>query len=267
MKTLILRSLFFVAAGAFIATTASHAALVAHYKMDETSGGTAFDSVGSSDAVPEQGAVTWGGGHIGGAGIFDGSASLKAPNAVPSGTSGFSMSMWFQPTGLSRDRGGIVNSRDDENWGFFREFMQFDGRIDNTPQGSGGSQGINSADVIAAGDLDTTWYHLALTWEDSGTGKVYLDGVNYGMTTTGATTFATPLSWYFGDDPCCGSREVRGKIDDVAFFDTTLSDAAIQALYVGGNQGLDASQVIPEPSAFVLCLFGLAAVGARGRRV
>ncbi len=257
-------------------TVSSHAALVAHYTFDETSGTTAADSAGGDqNATTNQGTVSWVAGKIGGAVSMNGTASMQAMDALGPGTTAFTISAWVNLNELPAYK-GIFSARN-VNWGLNINQLPasagpaFDYRFANT--GGAGSQGLDSdANSAVIGQ----WTHLAMTWEGNGTtmlGEIFLNGVKLTgagqSTTTAAATYPTWGAndrWNIGDDPCCGGRELNALYDDIAVWNEKLTDGQIAQIFAGGNAGLNAAAAIPEPGAPVLGLFGALLVFLRRRR-
>ena len=83
-------------------------------------------------------------------------------------------------------------------------------------------------------NLDTTWHHYALTWNDS-TMNLYVDGVLC-ATKTGT---ANPTGNYFigqlNRPKIPGDFSVHGLIDDVRFYNRILSENEISTLVQMGN--------------------------------
>ena len=118
-----------------------------------------------------------------------------------------------------------------------------------------------------------TWHRLAFT-ADLGAGitTYYLDGVQIAQR-TGASLLDGRFALFSGADPGQDVRlfnegDTSGDythalyVNSVAFVDRELSAAEIQSL--GGP--VAAGIFIPEPSATVLCLAGIALLGVRRRR-
>ena len=85
--------------------------------------------------------------------------------------------------------------------------------------------------------FDSTWHHVAFTW-DAGTLELYVDGVKDTSvtktadnavtsirTTTAALTIGNGTNNFYFD----------GNIDEVAVWNTTLTDAQITAIYNSGT--------------------------------
>lgn len=83
-----------------------------------------------------------------------------------------------------------------------------------------------------------TWQHLVAAWEGATTPRfirTYLNGVQVGTGTLGATPALTPEVQYIGR-PGSSSRMANAAIDDVRMYNRPLSDNEITALYQAGAQ-------------------------------
>jgi len=111
--------------------------------------------------------------------------------------------------------------------------------------GHDGTAGESAIDIT-----DNAWHQIGLT-VGGNVVTLYVDGANVASNTytgSGAIT-AFQLASRFGD----GSRQITTEMDDVAIYDTTLSDAYMNAL------STTAAANVPEPSsAALLGLGGLA---------
>lgn len=258
----------------------SHAGLVAHYTLDETSGNTAADSAtadGAQDATKpgsSGGPLAWGPGVIGNAVILDGAQHLEAADAIGAGATALTLSAWINPAADSGESYHGIYATRSENWGLNIEGRFNDGnkhidyRYDN--QG-GGSTGFDSP---SGGILEGQWYHIALSWSTDGvdrTYNAYLNGVplNPSVSSNVATVYqAAGQVWNIGHDPASLNRKFPGMIDDVAVYDMELNAANIAAIYAGGLAGLNAAQVgiVPEPSTVMLSLLAASGFGVVGMR-
>lgn len=237
--------------------------MVALYRFDEGSGTSAVDSAvleGIQTANQNQGTIGWTTGLVGGALDLDGSSSLQAPDAIGEGAEAFTISVWVNLDG-NPGYDGIYAARDTENWGLNVEGgsaanLHFDFRYDNPPVGSGGSQGVDSANGTAIADDaaagNNGWQHLAMTWTavtptNGGFRDIYLNGVDVGgANDTVASEYSGYLStWNIGDDPCCGGRELDAQLDELAVWNVALSASEIMTIYNDGISGTPQGLMAP----------------------
>ncbi|MBK1832912.1 LamG-like jellyroll fold domain-containing protein [Roseibacillus ishigakijimensis] len=250
----------------------SQAALVAHYTFDESSGQTAADSAGTpQNLTTTNGTVAWTTGQMGGA--IDLTADVMVANDAIGNGNNFTISIWVnEASGQTGYRGIFTTGADfvdntsgdpivpgggEDNWGINVEgTRQADMRYNNPTVGS--SHGV---DVPAF--EQNVWQHLVMTFAGDGvssTGGVYLNG-NLIATITQPTFNDLSYNaggqiWQLGTDRNNDSRRFTGLVDDLAIWDEALSDEQITALYNGGLAGLNAAEVIPEPSSALLVLSG-----------
>jgi uncharacterized protein len=154
---------------------ASQAAMTAYYPFNKSSGTTAADAVrGGAGTANASGGFSWTAGQYGNAVELNGSnAYLLAPNAVPTGTTAFSVAAWVWADSAPF-WGSIV-----KNWGgsatgaFHLGFDQGSGRISNYLSAP------FAGPVLAPTTLSLgAWHHVALTYNGSAaTQTLYIDGV------------------------------------------------------------------------------------------
>jgi len=82
------------------------------------------------------------------------------------------------------------------------------------------------------------WYHIVCVWNDSAsTGSTYLDGYLDANYTDMDGTAPTAAVMYIGDsanDGAARDQNFPGRIDEVAFWNRTLSDEDVRKLYLRG---------------------------------
>jgi hypothetical protein len=101
-------------------------------------------------------------------------------------------------------------------------------------------EGNRSEVVNTNTTLTTAWTHAVITFGTNGAGKIYLNGVadvTFDISEDDASHVDSG-GLRIGSDG--GQGVFNGKIDEVAFWDSVLSDAEVTALYNSGK-GLDAS--------------------------
>lgn len=240
-----------VFASGMLGGSSAQADLIHHWRFDESSGTTAFDSAGSLHGAMTNGAAFLpAGGVAGGAGSFDGADDhvLLSGGAAIMNTS-FSVSMW-----LKRDTTNTADyalgQGDTGTQGLSLHIGWRD--ADTFTQAFwGDDQNYNNATLGA----DTTNFHHFLTTFDAGINeqRIYADGV--------LVATRPSLGDFLGsgaNNMWIGRRRdgnnFDGLIDDVQIYNHTLT--ASDAAFLFANPGV--AVAVPEPSTV---LYVLAACG------
>ena len=255
-----------IATGHFVESTVDAATidiqkdkLVALYRFDEVSGTSAEDFAlleGAQTANQNQGNIGWTAGLIGGALNLDGLSSLQGPDAIYQAATAFTISAWVKlssppTTGYK----GIFMIKNPANtWGLAVKGVssapRYEFRYDAPAEGAGSSTG---KDGPAGTVMTDQWQHLAMTWTaDNSFRDYYIDGVDVGNAgTTGIRNDynggEAGWTWNFGDDFCCGGRELLGLVDEIAVWEVALSASEIQSIYTNGLVGNGLEAPIPPP--------------------
>jgi len=206
------------------------AGLVAHWKLDEDSGTTAVDATGNGHDGELIGNPEWVTGYFGGGLKFAGtpdkvdvpySAELNPENE-------FTVSVWanLDPDGsghrspiTSRDdypqRGYIIYCTPENTWQFWT--------------GTGSAWNSAGSPPVALGE----WTHVAATYSN-GEKKLYINGELAGESSaTMPPNTAQVLRIGAGATEGNGNYFFVGTIDDVWFYDRTLSADQVQGLFNG----------------------------------
>jgi hypothetical protein len=201
--------------------------LVAYYKLDETSGTTATDSLGSYNGT-NNGATINQGGKIGKAYDFDGSNDYISSNGVFSSLTSFSFSAWINPD--------VVNISQQEifNQGTSNYPQPYDISLNNQTirfvvGNSSQVSEISTGNVVSAGN----WYHIVCTYNSSTNAlKIY---VNNGAPTTGTNSrsFSYAGSSYIGRR--ADAHYFNGRIDECAIWNKELTSTEVSELYNSGD--------------------------------
>ena len=253
------------------------AALIAHYKFDETSGTTAHDELGGTNATISGGVTINQTGVSGGAYAFDGVNSTVGADAVSGNlaigdailaSGAFSFSAWFKTSAVLPD-----NNRDDlvtiGSATVDRYYIDMNVR---NPAGGTADSFVNvytrngtttfpQLDGTSAVN-DGTWNHAVCTLDSDGTSTIYVNG---SLETTGNPSFVLPAIM---DRLRIGSLArptpaslFTGLIDDVQIYDQALTASEVSFLF--NNPG----QSVPEPStSAMLGLLGGLALRRRRKR-
>lgn len=241
MRTLLLLFILLLVlpAGADITT-----GLAAHWALDETSGPTAADSVGSTNGtLVGPGGPNWTDGVIGGALAFNGTdeyVNLGTPSVLNNLTMGnFTIAMWIKSTDSATASVLIGNDPDNLEacWNFelyppggvLRLYTRL---INWIPQ-----YGIYDDDDPVT---DGAWHHVAAVMNWSGAARFYIDGVQ--------SYSRTPSLWAYsihanhptmlGRKPGSGAFYYDGLMDDVRIYNRNLSGGDVWELWaLGDNDG------------------------------
>lgn len=205
--------------------------LVAHWALDESSGSVASDMSGNGHDGSVSGA-SWINGFDGNALDFNGSNSnVSLPSAAFSGIGDeFTIAMWVNgdlanPTANSifyaADAGGNRLLNIHLPWSNGKVYFD-----------SGNSSGYNRIQKSAtAAEYEGSWHHWVFTKNAStGVVSIYLDGALW-HTGSGATqSIGSVASASLGSN--LGIDSYNGAIDDVLLYDTALTAAEVETLYL-----------------------------------
>lgn len=254
------------AALSLLAATAAPAALVAHWKLDSdasdaTGNGHNGSVVGNTVAFgqPPAPGLSGGSASFTGTGHIDvpWSASLNPGTQAPNGSGSFSVTLWAYPTSVGGSHRSPFTSREDNgvsvngpiiyvepngNWSFWA--------------GNNGPSGTWNP-VSAGAAIGNTWTHVAITYDEATTTrKMFLNGEE-ALSVVGGVSANLLRDMHIGSGQDDGNNfHWAGRIDDVGFWSTALSQSEIQRVIATG---------VPEPT--LPALLGLAAsLGFRRRR-
>ena len=208
--------------------------IIARWKLDDSIGTTAIDSVGWNDA-------TLAGNPVWIPSILDGALQFDGGNDYATTINNFrpppigSVAFWMQVPGEPSDDGQILGLADD--W----EIRHVsDGTSDGIPSGLVFDLGVadSNNEFVTTVELDAAnqWYFVVATYDsESNAYQVYLDGEPHksGIFAAGLTMpAASPLSL----GRRTGSNDdFTGSLDDVRIYNYILSEDEIQDLYIAGT--------------------------------
>lgn len=215
--------------------------LVSYWKLDESSG-TRADSHGSNDVAPTSavGSTT---GKIGLAATFSAKSSyLSRSSTTALSTRPMSVSFWLRISTLSIYDGPIGATNGvlwTQGWGVYW--------IGTTMYAFAGQWDVTPASVAVASP--SSWNHVAVTWENGGVVRIYLNGVEgtAGATGSGALNAHAFTIGTIGDL----GYATRGDIDEVGIWGRVLTSDEIVELYNAGT-GLTYPFSVSAPSALYL---------------
>jgi len=201
--------------------------LVGHWKFDDGSGTTAFDSSGNGNDGTLIGGAQWVEGQLGGALEFNGSnARVDAPY-IPLDSRSFTITMWVNPV-LYTDQ-QIVFSQVQTNATntslHYRIYGPSSGRV---------RMGFYSNDLDTTTTLDeNNWYHITFWYDfENQNRRIYINGV------LEAEASATPYLGTSGNTVIGSwgtSQWFQGIIDDVRIYTRVLTETEILGVMAGGG--------------------------------
>lgn len=225
---------------------------VAHWKLDESSGTIAADSVGNNDGTLVNGPI-WVAGKIDGGLSFDGSNDyIDVSSLNPKLYNDFTVSAWY--------RSADSDVSDDEYIFEHNENFVNEVTFGPTDDGTGdrlrfgfahGGSGTWDPHYGTSDIVDQQWHHVVGV-RSGGRIKLYVDGLEE---TDEPDAHAGLTIAIDGDGPFIGdlpgnTEQVHGTVDDVRLYDRALSAAEILDLYDAGGGGIAPPGVFGFDTAF-----------------
>jgi len=242
-------TLFLVAALTMPSVTC-HAAAIAHWTFDESSGTMANDTVGAFNGTLSSSGSAFVSGGISGNAI---SLSRAANGYVNMGnvlglTSGnYSLVAWVKMNSNDTTADTIVLGKHQtfSNNGYF---------IAVNPTGGGGQ--VNKAlfyeGTIAGAPISTTsvndgaWHQIVAVYQAGGSKSIYVDGSPSESTQPSQVFIGNSASFLIGGTGIVPEGRYSGLIDEVQIYNSALSSSDINFLFQ------NPSQVVPEPEIATL---------------
>jgi hypothetical protein len=202
--------------------------LVGHWKFDDGSDTTAFDSSGKGNDGTLIGGAQWVEGQLGGALEFNGqNARVDAPY-IPLDSRSFTITMWVNPVLYTGEQ--IVFSQVQTNATntslHFRIYGPGSGRV---------RMGFYNNDLDTSGNTiqENNWYHIAFWYDfENQNRRIYVNGVQE------AEAAATPYLGTSGNTVIGSwgtSQWFQGIIDDVRIYTRVLTETEILGVMAGGG--------------------------------
>lgn len=226
-------------AGSYEAAVVGYAPL-AYWRLDETSGTTAFDHFGGHDGTYNN--VTLGvAGALHGdtdtAAGFDGGTSYVGVTPLFNNLTHFTMMGWINRGGAQGARTGLFGQNDNVEFGYIsdQDIQYWDG------------QQANNVDAVNS-FADGVWGFLTVV-SDGTNRTLYVNGQK-AASVGGARTapYTTAYNFNIGGggvfDPT--GNFFLGSIDDVALYDKALTASQINTLYLLGNYGTTTPPLIVQ---------------------
>jgi hypothetical protein len=211
--------------------------LVAHWKLDETSGTTASDSSGNGNDGTLVGGPVWQpmGGKIGGSLRFDGTNDfVRIGDVLDMGLSDWSVGVWMKTDILHFSRLVSKNNHGGaDGWFLSTVAIAAGATVD------GLTMGLEKVfQPYAFPYADGAWHQVVGVWDRDGNGSIYVDGVLLGafdISSKAAANVQTSFVTCIGCRDNGASAFFNGLLDDVRIYSRALSAAEIGALAAMGE--------------------------------
>jgi parallel beta-helix repeat protein len=218
---------------------------VSYWKLDEESGASASDLVGSNDGTLEPSGPVWTTGQIGGALSFDGVDDYVVLPSIPS-MNDWSFSIWFKlsqtwdssSTGVMMIYGAQGNNPD--------VYLQFSSENNGKLRFRTWDPTDNLLTTTNSWQADT-WYFVTITYSNSEPQKkIYVNGVlENSISASAVHTGGTDVHIIGAYDKPSFPYFFKGIIDEAAIWNRALSSTEIQQHY---NDGLAGIEITPDDS-------------------
>ena len=200
------------------------------WKLDETSGTTAYDSSSSANhgTLLKMTGSEWIAGMVDGGLAMDGVNDLIDTGLDSNQATLITMMMWFRSIeigsiGDNEVAQRLISQHRDNSKSRLGLGINNDRLATYWHDGAGNTQ---EGSLLSAG----VWYHGAVTY-DGTTVRLYLDGVETGNWPEAAMSAPSADSFTVGRGTQGASRHFNGSLDDIRLYNTALCAAEIDAIY------------------------------------
>ena len=204
--------------------------LLAHWRLDESSGDTAYDSSGDNHGTLEPGPPVWqpAGGQIGGALEFDGlNDFVSIPNESNFDvTERLTVAAWIKVTAFDRGWQAIV-TKGDNAWRIQRDAQN--NALEFAVSGTSAGNVLGSVKVN-----DGQWHHVAGVYDGTGI-YLYVDGAVDNSVPASGTISTNDFPVMIGENAERPGRFWNGLMDDVSIFSRALDGTEITNLKNNGG--------------------------------
>ncbi|HBG77354.1 MAG TPA: hypothetical protein DDW84_00700 [Phycisphaerales bacterium] len=228
--------------------------LIAHWKLDETSGTTAYDSAGTNNGTLVGSPLpVWTNGAVDGALSFSGAQGVCISSSSGSASplniynSNITLVAWIKPAATG---GGTIISRAKEHYIAYRIYSPDGKKVTLNTYRSPTHWLLTTGDVLTPGN----WYQVVGVFDRTNdTGIIYVNGVEQARSTDMITDpYSCDAPTTIGYRNNTSDQPYNGVIDDACIYDYALSDAEVTALYGQAPQsGLVAHWKLDETSGNV----------------
>ncbi len=190
--------------------------LVAHWHLNEGSGGIAVNGTGSGNDGTVLGDAVWSEGKIGGALSFDGIDDFVDAGDLDV-SDAFTISAWIKPSSMKRN---MIFGKSYKSYQFYSTST---GRLIF-------QRNSNTALNYKAGLLPDRWYHVAVTFNTTEGSVLYLDGNEVDRDSDTSITNEDDVVTKIGASGWTTQGFFHGAIDDVRIYNSALSGPDIADL-------------------------------------
>ncbi len=201
---------------------------IAWWQLDESSGTTAKDSLGSKHG-------SWSGGAAPSEGVvrcamtFDGgSAGVVVPNhsSLEVGTSDFSLEGWIRVDPETTDTFTFIDNRSLSGVGYRA-------LLDNGALGFEIDDGVDLQLTQSTAQVDDgLWHHVGMAVERGVSTRLYVDGSLVATGGIGSITgsLSSGASLYMGQDNTTGSTGLQGGLDEITLYHRALAGSEFSSI-------------------------------------
>jgi len=210
------------------------------WKLDEISGTTAHDSIGTANGAFNGSDPCWGPGLFSGAVDFNGVNdyfSISSLDTAYNNSSIFTVAGWLK-TDQSTGKQTIVGQWS-QAWDAGQEYFGWQVLVENNKVIARFGYGIDTYDITGTEDVNDGWWHHFAMVRNGTNVTVYVDGQPEGTGTANFYVYNTKFrigdgSYTYGYPPSLKGGPFDGTIDDVMIFHRLLSAEEVEELYEEG---------------------------------
>ena len=215
--------------------------MVGYCKLDETSGTTAYDSLGLHNGTITGSTVNQAG-KLNTSYLFNGTSNyvyLPIGLAINTATSGYTISTWIyaQSKASAGSWSGLV--MDWVSGGKNNAVFGLSISNGTTPTNIGAWTGGNQGTSVSVGTLTTGWHHVVGVWTAGTTFvpvRMYFDGNYVGNSVTDrSASWSGTVDFGLGTTYTGYDTFFKGSMDEVGIWNRTLTDQEVSSMYNAGN--------------------------------
>lgn len=225
--------------------------LIAHWKFDEGSGTTAYDSAGDNDGTIY--GATWTSGQIDGALSFDGNDYVDVPPPEKldfERTDAYTLSAWYKGDATADT---LLSKTDRANNYRGYDIFIAEGYVQPHLVSTWTSNSLCETGTLYPVN-DLAWHHIAVTYDGSSSPdglKIYVDGMEEITTVYSdslSSTIRNSVSFKIaarseGDEAI---HHLTGEVDDVRIYNRALSASEVEQLYWEGFSSFELAVILIE---------------------